>query len=65
MTRNTAGRRAKELAELPGVELFEGSFANEDDLKNGFKDCDGAVSRGLFQLLFYRTVLDIWVNCMS
>ncbi|RQM05801.1 hypothetical protein DH86_00002116 [Scytalidium sp. 3C] len=42
MTRNTAGRRAKELAELPGVELFEGSFANEDDLKNGFKDCDGA-----------------------
>jgi uncharacterized protein YbjT (DUF2867 family) len=44
MTRNPENRRAKELAALPGVELFKGSFANEDDLTNGFKGCDGAVS---------------------
>jgi uncharacterized protein YbjT (DUF2867 family) len=44
MTRDTNSRRAKDLAALPGVELFKGSFANEDDLANGFKDCDGAVS---------------------
>lgn len=44
MTRDPENRRAKELAALPGVELFKGSFANEVDLTNGFKGCDGAVS---------------------
>lgn len=44
MTRDPEGRRAKELAALPGVELFKGSFANETDLTNGFEGCDGAVS---------------------
>lgn len=43
MTRDPESRRARELAALPSVELFKGSFANEDDLTNGFKDCDGAV----------------------
>ncbi|KAM0453974.1 hypothetical protein ACHAO4_004722 [Trichoderma viride] len=42
MTRDPENRRAKELAALPGVELFKGSFANEVDLMNGFKGCDGA-----------------------
>ncbi|KAL7898487.1 hypothetical protein HDV64DRAFT_269006 [Trichoderma sp. TUCIM 5745] len=42
MTRDPEGRRAKELAALPGVELFKGSFANETDLTNGFEGCDGA-----------------------
>ncbi|PNP44966.1 hypothetical protein TGAMA5MH_03381 [Trichoderma gamsii] len=42
MTRDPENRRAKELAALPGVELFKGSFANEVDLTNGFKGCDGA-----------------------
>jgi hypothetical protein len=44
MTRDPESRRAKLLAALPGVELFKGSFANEVDLTNGFKGCDGAVS---------------------
>lgn len=44
MTRDPNSRRAKELAGLPGVELFKGTFASEDDLTGGFKGCDGAVS---------------------
>ncbi len=44
MTRDPDSRRAKDLAALPGVELFKGSFANEEDLINGFDGCDGAVS---------------------
>ena len=44
MTRDLNSRRAKELAALPGVELFKGTFASEDDLTNGFTGCDGAVS---------------------
>lgn len=48
MTRDPENRRARELAALPGVELFKGTFANEVDLTNGFKDCDGAVSLLLY-----------------
>jgi uncharacterized protein YbjT (DUF2867 family) len=44
MTRDPKSRRAKELAALPGVELFQGTFASEDDLTKGFTGCDGAVS---------------------
>jgi hypothetical protein len=43
MTRDPKSRRAKELATLPGVELFQGTFAREDDLTKGFTGCDGAV----------------------
>ncbi|KAJ5226269.1 NmrA-like family protein [Penicillium chermesinum] len=42
LTRNPNSRRAKELAELPGVELLQGTFASEDDLTSGFTGCDGA-----------------------
>ncbi|KAH8817452.1 hypothetical protein F5884DRAFT_694794 [Xylogone sp. PMI_703] len=42
MTRDPTSRRAKELASLPGVELFQGTFASEDDLTKGFTGCDGA-----------------------
>lgn len=52
MTRDPESRRATYLAALPGVELFKGSFANEVDLTNGFKGCDGAVSSRLFILIF-------------
>lgn len=44
MTRDPNSRRAKDLAELPGVELLKGTFASEDDLTSGFTGCDGAVS---------------------
>lgn len=55
MTRDRNSRRAKELAALPGVELFQGTFASEDDLTKGFTGCDGAVSLSLFSLLlFYK-----------
>ncbi len=47
MTRDPESRRAKELAALPGVELFKGSFANENDLRHGLEGCDGAVSSSL------------------
>lgn len=57
MTRDPENRRAKELAALPGVELFKGSFANEVDLTNGFKGCDGAVSLLQICLLFEDLLL--------
>ena len=44
MTRDPTSRRARDLGALPGVELFRGTFASEDDLTRGFKGCDGAVS---------------------
>ncbi|KAJ5620596.1 NmrA-like family protein [Penicillium lagena] len=42
MTRDPTSRRAKELAAFPGVELFKGTFASEEDLTKGFTGCDGA-----------------------
>lgn len=52
MTRDPDGRRARDLAVLPGVELFRGTFANEDDLTKGFTGCDGAVSISYLTLCF-------------
>lgn len=34
--------RAKQLLALGNVELLEGTFANEDVLRMGYKGCDGA-----------------------
>jgi len=48
MTRNKNSRRATELAALPGVELFEGTFANDNDLTKAFQGCDGAVRSVIF-----------------
>ncbi|GME42363.1 hypothetical protein V498_10577 [Neofusicoccum parvum] len=42
LTRDLESGRAKSLLALGNVELVEGTFANEDDLRNGFKGCDGA-----------------------
>lgn len=51
MTRDPKSRRAKELATLPGVELFQGTFASENDLTTAFTGCDGAVSSPSFLVL--------------
>jgi hypothetical protein len=42
LTRDATSARAKSLEALGNVELFEGTFANQQDLHNAFKDCDGA-----------------------
>lgn len=42
LTRNTSSRRANELLGLGNVELLEGTFENEQTLRDGFRGCDGA-----------------------
>jgi hypothetical protein len=42
LTRDAKSRRARDLAALGNVELVEGTFASETDLRNGFRGCDGA-----------------------
>ena len=37
LTRSTTSERAKALVDLGNVELAEGSFANEDTLRAGFR----------------------------
>ena len=39
LTRSTTSARAKSLVELGNVELLEGSFANEETLRAGFRGC--------------------------
>jgi len=58
LTRDANNARAQKLASLPGVELVQGSFANEETLRKGFRGCDGAVSPfRAFQML---RNLDFW-----
>jgi hypothetical protein len=42
LTRDTESTRAKQLLALGNIELIEGTFANEDVLREGYKGCDGA-----------------------
>ncbi|KAK6596548.1 NmrA-like family protein [Botrytis cinerea] len=42
LTRDTTSTRAQQLLALGNVELFEGTFADEDVLRAGYKGCDGA-----------------------
>jgi hypothetical protein len=42
LTRDLTSARAKHLASLGNVELLEGTFADEADLRKGFQGCDGA-----------------------
>jgi uncharacterized protein YbjT (DUF2867 family) len=42
LTRDLTGARSKSVLALGNVELFEGTFADEDILHNGFRGCDGA-----------------------
>ncbi|KAM0177383.1 hypothetical protein ACHAPC_008862 [Botrytis cinerea] len=42
LTRDTTSTRAQQLLALGNVELFEGTFADEDVLRAGYKSCDGA-----------------------
>lgn len=42
LTRDVNSRRAKELVALGNVELVQGTFASEADLRKGFRGCDGA-----------------------
>jgi hypothetical protein len=42
LTRDPNSQRAKDLLALGNVELVEGSFASEADLRQGFRGCDGA-----------------------
>ena len=42
LTRDAQSQRAKDLIALGNVELVEGTFASEDDLRNGFRGCDRA-----------------------
>ncbi|KAK0758212.1 hypothetical protein N5P37_009514 [Trichoderma harzianum] len=42
LTRDTSSRRAIELLALGNVELLQGTLDNEQTLRDGFKDCDGA-----------------------
>lgn len=42
LTRDTKSARAQQLLALGNVELIEGTFASEKDLRNGFRGCDGA-----------------------
>ncbi|KAF2245699.1 NAD(P)-binding protein [Trematosphaeria pertusa] len=43
LTRDTSSERARSLQALgPNVELFEGSFTNESDLRTGYSGCDAA-----------------------
>ena len=42
LTRNTTSNNAKELAALPHVKLYEGSYTNEENLHAVFKNVYGA-----------------------
>ncbi|PQE21388.1 hypothetical protein CJF30_00008238 [Rutstroemia sp. NJR-2017a BBW] len=42
LTRDTNSARAKELLSFGNVELFEGTFADEEVLRKGYQGCDGA-----------------------
>jgi hypothetical protein len=42
LTRDPQSERAKQLFDLGNVELVEGTFASEQDLRNGFRGCDYA-----------------------
>ncbi|KIW88746.1 uncharacterized protein Z519_10793 [Cladophialophora bantiana CBS 173.52] len=42
MTRDVSSQRAKELIAMGNVELMEGTFASEEDLRKLFRGCDGA-----------------------
>ncbi|KAI0131835.1 hypothetical protein BJ170DRAFT_679736 [Xylariales sp. AK1849] len=42
LTRDTRGGRARQLQSLKGVELFQGSFTDEDCLREAYKGCDAA-----------------------
>ncbi len=42
LTRDTTSRRAKALLALGNVEVIEGTFADEEVLRAGFRGCDGA-----------------------
>lgn len=42
LTRDPTSPRAKALLALGNVELVEGTFADETDLRNGYRGCDGA-----------------------
>lgn len=42
LTRDAGSRRAKALLALGNVSLIEGTFADEDTLRKGFRGCDGA-----------------------
>ncbi|MEZ0365028.1 NmrA family NAD(P)-binding protein [Mycobacterium sp. pUA109] len=42
LSRDPGSRRAKELLALENVSVLEGSFADEDILREGFRGCDGA-----------------------
>ncbi len=42
LTRDPSSTRAKTLLSFGNVELVEGTFANETDLRNGYRGCDGA-----------------------
>ncbi|KAF1912202.1 NmrA family protein [Ampelomyces quisqualis] len=42
LTRDANSSGAQELAHLPNVSLMEGTFANEETLRAGFSECDGA-----------------------
>jgi hypothetical protein len=42
LTRDTNSSRAQALVALGNVELIEGTFASETDLRNGFRRCTGA-----------------------
>lgn len=42
LTRDATSKRAKDLFALGNVELVEGTFASEADLRAGYRGCDGA-----------------------
>jgi hypothetical protein len=42
LTRDVNSARSKQLVAFGNVELVEGSFADEEVLRNGFRGCDGA-----------------------
>ena len=42
LTRDSTSPRAKALLALGNVELVEGTFADETDVRNGYRGCDGA-----------------------
>jgi len=42
LSRDPSSRRAKDLLALDNVSVVEGSFADDEVLRNGFRGCDGA-----------------------
>jgi hypothetical protein len=42
LTRDVNSSRAKTLSQLPNVSFLESTFANEETLRAGYADCDGA-----------------------